>query len=68
VKALRSLGTRLTDSTRAMILALAAGTEVIFLALHGTYGEDGTVQRHLEALGLPFTGSDSEASGLLSTR
>jgi len=41
---------------------LPAGTEVVFLALHGTYGEDGTVQRHLEKLGIPFTGCDSEAS------
>ncbi|HEX7150672.1 MAG TPA: ATP-grasp domain-containing protein [Thermoanaerobaculia bacterium] len=35
---------------------------VFFLALHGGAGEDGTVQRLLEARGLPFTGSGSEAS------
>src|SRR5215470_15996450 len=41
---------------------LPAGTELVFLALHGTYGEDGTVQRRLEELGVPYTGCDPEAS------
>ena len=35
---------------------------VFLLALHGGEGEDGTVQRMLEARGLPFTGSGSAAS------
>jgi D-alanine-D-alanine ligase len=35
---------------------------VFFLALHGTTGEDGALQRMLEARGIPFTGSGSEAS------
>lgn len=35
---------------------------VFLLALHGGEGEDGTVQRFLEARGIPFTGSGSEAS------
>jgi D-alanine-D-alanine ligase len=35
---------------------------VFFLALHGGEGEDGTVQRSLEARGLAFTGSGSTAS------
>ncbi|PAW87254.1 MAG: D-alanine--D-alanine ligase [Pedosphaera sp. Tous-C6FEB] len=43
---------------------LPAGTEVVFLALHGTYGEDGTVQRELDALRMPYTGCDPEASRL----
>jgi D-alanine-D-alanine ligase len=33
-----------------------------FLALHGGEGEDGTLQRMLEARRIPFTGSGSEAS------
>ncbi len=37
-------------------------TGVVFLALHGTYGEDGTVQRQLERLGVIYTGCDAEAS------
>ncbi|MEK7162336.1 MAG: ATP-grasp domain-containing protein, partial [Patescibacteria group bacterium] len=40
------------------------GTDVVWNALHGTYGEDGEVQSFLERLGLPFTGSFSEASEL----
>ena len=35
---------------------------VFLLALHGTGGEDGTLQRMLEARGIPFTGSGSAAS------
>jgi len=35
---------------------------VFLLALHGGEGEDGTVQRLMEARGIPFTGSGSTAS------
>ena len=35
---------------------------VFFLALHGGTGEDGTIQKQLEARGLAFTGSGSLAS------
>ena len=35
---------------------------MVFLALHGTYGEDGTVQAQLDELGVPYTGCDPEAS------
>jgi D-alanine-D-alanine ligase len=38
--------------------------DVAFLALHGTFGEDGGVQKILEAQSVVFTGSDSEASKL----
>jgi D-alanine-D-alanine ligase len=41
---------------------LPTDTEVVFLALHGTYGEDGTVQRRLEQLGVVYTGCDPESS------
>jgi D-alanine-D-alanine ligase len=37
---------------------LLIGTEVVFLALHGGRGEDGTVQTLLDLAGLPFVGSD----------
>ncbi len=30
---------------------LPADTQVVFLALHGTYGEDGTVQRRIGRTG-----------------
>ena len=42
--------------------SLPLGTEVVFLALHGTYGEDGQVQSELDRLGIPYTGSGAEAS------
>jgi len=41
-----------------------AEVDMAFLALHGTFGEDGGVQRILERLGVAFTGSGSEASRL----
>ena len=36
--------------------------DVAFIALHGKYGEDGTVQSILEKLDIPYTGSRVEAS------
>jgi D-alanine-D-alanine ligase len=41
---------------------LPRGTQVVFLALHGSYGEDGSVQAELEARGIPYTGCDAESS------
>jgi len=41
--------------------SLSPKTQVVFLALHGTYGEDGEVQTRLEELGVPYTGCDPEA-------
>ncbi len=38
--------------------------DVAFLALHGAYGEDGKVQKLLETLGVPFTGSGSLGSAV----
>jgi D-alanine-D-alanine ligase len=38
--------------------------ERVFIALHGRFGEDGTVQGALEYLGIPYTGSGVMASAL----
>src|ERR1700760_3493736 len=38
------------------------GTDLAFLSLHGTFGEDGQVQDILNARGIPFTGADAETS------
>jgi D-alanine-D-alanine ligase len=38
------------------------GTDLAFLALHGTFGEDGQVQEILAARGIPFTGADADTS------
>lgn len=43
-------------------LKLLTGIDVVFIALHGAYGEDGQLQRYLEAHNIPFTGSGSFAS------
>ena len=62
-EALRSLGHKVHEVDPCdEPWALPPGTEVVFLALHGTYGEDGTVQQRLEELGAVYTGCDAEAS------
>lgn len=38
--------------------------DVVFLAVHGEYGEDGHLQMLLENLGIPYTGTGSKGSAL----
>jgi D-alanine-D-alanine ligase len=40
------------------------GVDVVFIALHGAYGEDGTVQRILDRLYIPYVGTKAYASSL----
>jgi D-alanine-D-alanine ligase len=62
-QALRGLGHHVTElDPKDGTFVLPKKTEVVFLALHGTYGEDGVIQQELEKLGVPYTGCDSEAS------
>ena len=42
----------------------AEGFERIFIALHGRFGEDGTIQGALEQMNLPYTGSGVMASAI----
>jgi D-alanine-D-alanine ligase len=42
----------------------AQGFDRVFIALHGRYGEDGTLQGALELLGIPYTGSGPLAASL----
>jgi len=42
----------------------AEAVEVAFIALHGRFGEDGSVQGLLEMMGIPYTGSGVLASAL----
>lgn len=56
------LGAPAPLSLEAALSALAASHEVAYLGLHGRFGEDGQLQRLLEARGIPFTGSGSRAS------
>lgn len=39
------------------VLELCRGADLVFLALHGTCGEDGRVQAAFELLGIPYTGA-----------
>jgi len=45
-------------------LAAADRAPLVFIALHGPFGEDGTVQALLEAAGLAYTGAGVAASAL----
>jgi D-alanine-D-alanine ligase len=42
--------------------SIPTDVDAAFVALHGTFGEDGTVQRMLEDTGIVYTGSGPEAS------
>ena len=61
---------QLVDLERGVLLSSLAGlpvvrdAEVLFLALHGGRGEDGTLQAVLDVLDVPYTGSGALASGL----
>jgi D-alanine-D-alanine ligase len=62
-KALRALGHQVHElDPKNEKWRLPGNTDVVFLALHGTYGEDGTVQQRLDAMGMIYTGCDPEAS------
>ena len=46
------------------VLELCAMADCVFLALHGTCGEDGRVQAALDLLGIPYTGAGYLSSAL----
>jgi D-alanine-D-alanine ligase len=53
------------DVDDTLILKLQQGEfDLAFIALHGTFGEDGTVQGLLEAMKIPYTGSGVMASAI----
>jgi len=65
--ALRSRGVdahAFDPSTLGLDALLAQRFDRVFIALHGRFGEDGTVQGILEWLGIPYTGSGVLASAL----
>jgi D-alanine-D-alanine ligase len=58
-------GTSLISASLGIDEVVGEGAvDVAFIALHGPYGEDGTVQGLLELLGVPYTGSGVLASAL----
>ncbi|HHU94731.1 MAG TPA: D-alanine--D-alanine ligase [Alcaligenaceae bacterium] len=55
----------LFDTQEQSLAELAqAGFDRVFIALHGRYGEDGTLQGALELLHIPYTGSGPMASAV----
>lgn len=63
VKALRDMGCRAeaVDVTGHDV-TLPEGTGLCFNVIHGTFGEDGTLQKLLEEKGVPYTGAGVESS------
>ncbi|MEO8388537.1 MAG: D-alanine--D-alanine ligase [Polaromonas sp.] len=67
LKALRSRGVdahAFDPAERDLSELKNEGFERCFIALHGRFGEDGTVQGALELLGIPYTGSGVMASSM----
>ena len=62
-KALRSLGADVVEvDVHDENFELPTGVELAFLTIHGTFGEDGQLQRILEQRGVAYTGDGTEAS------
>jgi D-alanine-D-alanine ligase len=67
LKALQSKGVdahAFDPSERDLVELKRKGFKRCFIALHGRFGEDGTVQGALELLGIPYTGSGVLASAM----
>ena len=66
--ALKQLGYQVSlieyDPPRLAAQLKSENIDIVFIALHGKYGEDGTVQGALELLGIPYTGSGVLASAV----
>ena len=59
----RSFPTRLIEvGAEALPAGLDPASEVVFSTLHGTFGEDGGMQRLLDAAGVDYAGCDAAAS------
>jgi D-alanine-D-alanine ligase len=52
------------DMLKAVQVPAVQEAELVFIALHGTWGEDGTIQAALELAGKPYTGSGVMTSAL----
>jgi D-alanine-D-alanine ligase len=64
-KALRSLGANVVEvDVRDENFQLPGDTDLAFIALHGTFGEDGQIQQLLEERGIAYTGEGVEESRL----
>lgn len=62
-KGLRACGYRVSEvDVLGTQVDLPPDVDVVFIALHGTFGEDGQLQALLDVRGVPYTGSGAEAS------
>jgi len=62
-KALRSLGAEVAEiDVRDENFKLPDAVDLAFIAIHGTFGEDGQIQKILERRGIAYTGDDASAS------
>jgi D-alanine-D-alanine ligase len=52
------------DLPAAAAKLCGAAVDCVFIALHGTFGEDGRIQAFLDLLNIPYTGSGCAASAL----
>lgn len=57
-------GVPVVITSREELVDAVKGLDFALLALHGAYGEDGTVQGTLETLGIPYSGSGVLSSSL----
>src|SRR5437773_910426 len=65
----RGLEKQIESASRALVPATRVMTnnepiDVVLIALHGTWGEDGRIQGLLDTIGVPYTGSGVLASAL----
>lgn len=54
----------LVDPIEKNFINKISQADVVFLILHGRYGEDGKIQGYLETMGIPYVGSGVLASAL----
>ena len=65
----RGLEDQIESASRALVpatrvMASSDPIDVVLIALHGTWGEDGRIQGLLDTIGVPYTGSGVLASAL----
>jgi UDP-N-acetylmuramate--alanine ligase len=64
IRLLFDTGTVISEPKEISYKELTKLCDAVFIALHGRPGEDGTVQRELDKLRIPYNGSGSDSSGV----
>ena len=63
--ALAELGAEVVDvDVQGEDFEIPEGTDIAFNVIHGTFGEDGQIQKILKARGVPYTGAGEQSSRL----